>query len=54
MIKLVEFEIKSEVSDEEYQIDTIWDVTVEEQVGVVWWQQVMDFLEKKNEIPKQS
>ena len=27
------FEIKSEVSDEEYQIDTIWDVTVEEQVG---------------------
>jgi len=31
--ELGEFEIKSEVSDEEYQIDTIWDVTVEEQVG---------------------
>jgi len=30
---LGEFEIKSEVSDEEYQIDTFWDVTVEEQVG---------------------
>jgi len=30
---LGEFEIRSEVSDEEYQIDTIWDVTVEEQVG---------------------
>ena len=30
---LGEFEIESEVSDEEYQIDTIWDVTVEEQVG---------------------
>jgi len=31
--ELGEFEIKSEVSDEEYQIDTIWDVYVEEQVG---------------------
>gem|GEM_PF-559541 len=30
---LGEFEIRSEVSDEEYQIDTIWDVTVEEQLG---------------------
>jgi len=30
---LGEFEIKSEVTDEEYQIDTIWDVYVEEQVG---------------------
>ena len=30
---LGEFEIRSEVADEEYQIDTIWDVYVEEQVG---------------------
>ena len=28
--------------------------TWNEQVGVDWWQQVMDFLEKKDEIPKQS